>query len=427
MKRKAIFFLLIFMFGVCGVFGSINLQIFYAKAVSLSADTWDGVYPDKVSDADWAEEGDRFYINSAKGLAYFAKEVESGKVFVNGSTPQTVYLNVDINLAGKAWIPITVLNPVNGNDAFNGIFDGQGHTIYNLKITDINGNNSGNVGFFANLNSSAKIRNLNLKDVDISSTGAKSVGGIVGDTTLSNADWLGEAQKILNCTVSGKMSVTNCANVGGLIGVAGLLNVKNCSANVDITERNSAGAANIGGLIGAAKRLKMEFCYSEGDITIAENSLTSGNIGGLIGDMTVDFSTGTPFYVRDCYSNGNITANVAGLYVGGIIGKINGQVAGTAVEINHTYNAGKMEYAFNKTGSYVGGLIGFIENGNTALKNSLYLGQMETKNYQAGVGDRSMSHLANGTTSSVENCYYVVDKKELNLLFLFLKCQQSLK
>ena len=71
------------------------------------------------------EEG--AFIYNAKGMQWFANEVNVNR---NAFSGKTVKLEDDINLAGIDWEPIGQT----GATTFNGIFDGQNHTISNLIV-----------------------------------------------------------------------------------------------------------------------------------------------------------------------------------------------------------------------------------------------------------------------------------------------------
>lgn len=84
-------------------------------------------------------EGYVLSIDSYKELALFRDSVNNGTTY-NG---MTVALTADIDISGWAWVPIGVTdrnvikdNPEKGAVAvFQGIFDGQGHTITGLSNT----------------------------------------------------------------------------------------------------------------------------------------------------------------------------------------------------------------------------------------------------------------------------------------------------
>ncbi|MCT4598542.1 MAG: hypothetical protein N4A50_11765, partial [Vallitalea sp.] len=75
----------------------------------------------------------------------------------------------DINLEGEEWEPIG-----KGKQPFEGSFDGAGHTINNVVISEENVDEN---GFFGYING-AIIKNVKLREVNI--TGKNAVGGLVG-------------------------------------------------------------------------------------------------------------------------------------------------------------------------------------------------------------------------------------------------------
>ena len=87
---------------------------------------WDGSVASRFSGGSGTAE-DPYRIRSAAELAYLAETVNSGKETYSG---KTVALAQDIDLNQIEWTPIG-----DGNTFFEGTFEGQGHTIRNLKIS----------------------------------------------------------------------------------------------------------------------------------------------------------------------------------------------------------------------------------------------------------------------------------------------------
>lgn len=79
-------------------------------------------------------------INNASELAAFAQEVNRGLASTTYAGV-TVNLTCDIDLAGHAWTPIGLEGSLHNN--FQGTFDGNGHTIYNMTVSGVEP-----VGFF---------------------------------------------------------------------------------------------------------------------------------------------------------------------------------------------------------------------------------------------------------------------------------------
>lgn len=95
-----------------------------------------------------------------------------------------------------------------GTKAFTGSFDGGSFTISNLKI---NSDEFPAMGLFGYVASGAVLKNINLKDVEITSTydpETACVGALAGYN----------AGTIQNCTVSGIVSGIVGSSIGGIAG-----------------------------------------------------------------------------------------------------------------------------------------------------------------------------------------------------------------
>ena len=89
-------------------------------------DVWDGTVAESFA-AGSGTEADPYLIATGEQLAYLAKSVNEGNTY----SGKTVALAADIDLNDLEWIPIG-----NGNNPFDGTFNGKKHTISNLKITE---------------------------------------------------------------------------------------------------------------------------------------------------------------------------------------------------------------------------------------------------------------------------------------------------
>lgn len=271
----------------------------------------------------------------------------------------------NIDLENTEWTPIgTRATPFTGN------FDGNNFIISNVLI---NMSTLPDIGFFGST-SNAIIKNINLKDINVTSTQKLSIpntGGLIG-SALGNS-------LIQNCSVSGGSKVSALMNLGGLLGniQGGTVELCSSSATVTAPQGDNVGgligtsAANItksysnaevtsggycvGGLIGRiqSKNISIMECYSAGVVT-------GGNsVGGLIG-------CGTPYSwtVSNCFALGSVTVTMPDGADGGLIGQY-------ATNVSNCYAAVKM----NNSGLNTGGLFGSI---NTSINNI-------TKNYYDGI------------------------------------------
>ena len=169
---------------------------------------------------------------------------------------------------------------------FGGTFDGDGHTISGLNVTQ-GANGQNNVGLFGFINY-ATIKNLTVAGTV---SGNQYVGGIVGDaleSTITNVT--------NNCTVVGAQCV------GGVVGRIDSSTVIN-SCNFG----NVNGTNNVGGILGnGTYDATIRNSYNHGNITG-----TSYGVGGIAGNME-GVST-----ITNVYNIGTISGSSL---VGGVLG-----------------------------------------------------------------------------------------------------------
>ena len=282
-------------------------------------------------------------------LIYTAEELNTIGLFPN-DWDKHFRLMADIDLAGFAGTDFNFIG-IGTDNAFTGVFDGNGKTISNFRYTSVD---ELIVGLFGYVNSPAVIKNLGVIDPNVSA-GAESwgVGSLVG--------WL-EYGTIIDCYVEGG-SVSGDGDVGGLVGFS-QDTITDCHAICNISS-NSGG----GGLVGSTMGGAITNCYSAGSV--------SGNewIGGLLGsnfagEITNCFSTvsvsggervggllgSNDFFgmVTNCYATGDVSGNES---VGGLVGE-NNSMFGFETTITNCYSGGHVEGTSN-----VGGLVG----GDTSL------------------------------------------------------------
>ncbi len=198
---------------------------------------------------------------------------------------------------------------------FAGIFDGNGFTISNVKLT---GNGSA-VGLFRYVQEGAKVRNLTVSG-EISPSGSQDqVGGIVGVNYGS----------IENCKFSGNVIGDN--EVGGIAGVneeSG--EIRRCESGANVIGNHSAGGivgSNHGILnncsnSGSINTYSTEVTYELDDITMdnleqinsTSNVAAHTDTGGIAG-----ISDGKIYY---CSNSGAIGYQHVGYNTGGIVGRL---------------------------------------------------------------------------------------------------------
>ena len=187
-----------------------------------------------------------FKICTVAELYELAVIVNTG---VDDFAGKIINLTADIDLASEEWSPIGITGK-----RFAGTFDGQGHIIQNLTISDTSANYKGLFGQATQ----GTIKNLGVINANVS--GKQNVGAIVGTVSV-----------IENCFATG--TVTGTANVGGVAGVVSS-NITNSYSVVD-----SPFSDVVGSLIGQASNL-----YSTGKRpinSIGSNTVTIDNVVAL--------------------------------------------------------------------------------------------------------------------------------------------------
>ena len=215
-----------------------------------------------------SEDGDTYTISSAAGLIWFADQVNVQKKAFNG---KTVKLDADIDLANILWTPIGQT----GATTFNGVFDGQNHTISNLNIdSESQTGEHYSSGLFGWVESHSAghghLKNIKIDGATVK--GHHNCGVLVGYITQETA-------LVENCHVTNATIVCTKANddadgdkAGALIGNATVATpVKDCTASNSTV---SAGR-DAGQVIGAGKAANVTGC-SATNVTVSANGTSTG-------------------------------------------------------------------------------------------------------------------------------------------------------
>ncbi|MHC4537618.1 MAG: GLUG motif-containing protein, partial [Planctomycetota bacterium] len=236
------------------------------------------------------------------------------------------------------------------NKPFNGVFDGNGHTISNFTwhSTDIN-----KAGLFALVNG-GEIKNLGMINPNVINENAPwYVGALVGCLGVPDGG------TITNCYVEGgSISGDWCA--GGLVGYNWEGTISDCYAVSTVTGAVDDEDGGVGGLCGVNDEGTIINCYSVGSVTGEDTvgglcGLIDGgtiincySVGSVTGEATVGGLVGDNYYsgsITNCYS----TASVTGSYrVGGLAGR-----SGIFARIDNCYSTGSVDGTTS-----VGGLVG---------------------------------------------------------------------
>lgn len=203
-------------------------------------------------------EKNNIYIYTAAELASLKKLWKSFSNGKQGYQDYTIWLMDDLDMNNKNFVDYTI--GYNDEHMFSGTFDGQGHTIRNLKIRGENSNR----GLFGWIDKGT-VKNLKLVDVDIEAGDDDcDVGAICGKMTNHS-------------------TVSHCAVVGGT--------VESWESNYD----------RIGGICGwmSNNHNTIEFCYVN-DVTVKGDK----QVGGIVG--RVERGDDKSSIVKNCYFVGKI-------------------------------------------------------------------------------------------------------------------------
>ena len=288
---------------------------------------------------------------------------------------QDVYtkLGTDLDLSTESYQKAVIAWATSTGTSFsgtkyNGIFDGDNHTIENMTI---HGESARFVGLFGYIGQYGEVLNLTLSDCNVA--GNRYSGGLCGQSQGF----------IYNCDVSGQVIagyytgglcgynyyeavISECSADCHIEGVScvGVLCGSNASATIMMSKSSgdvfaSYGTAYVGGLCGANGNT--EDSYILNSCSFAEVVTEGDYSGGLCGWNYA----GT---IAGCYSAGN----VAGYdYVGGLAGYND---YGT---ITSSYSLGDVEAGYT-TGGFCGENTGYIINvysaGDVTIDDDYYAG-----------------------------------------------------
>lgn len=283
------------------------------RLTPADAQAWDGQTMTEPKQSDGV-----YQIGTGAELYWFANEVKT-KYTINA------VLTADIDLAGYKWTPI---KPNSSSYGYAGTFDGQGHTVKNLYVDNVQG-----AGLFGQV--TGQIKNLTVEGNIYAST-ATHAGGIAG-MLKENA---GKTVLISNCVSKVNITFTGTSNyvyAGGIVGYCGANSdtstnvIDNCSYYGTITAKNGSCA---GGILGAMTNRNVTIKNSTNYGTITAKN----NVGGILGIHNESSPKAPAGKILGCYNAGTVSGQTN---VGGIAGCFKGKTTNDAVvEMSGCYSAG---------------------------------------------------------------------------------------
>lgn len=262
-----------------------------------------------------------YEIANAGQLFWFASLVNGEKDFADFDKQDAGAKGVlvkDIDLESREWSPIR---------DYTGVFDGQNHTVSNLKITKT----PHDTGFFRSVYGT--IKNFTVKGEMIISTDGDYIGGVVGYADGS--------------TISNITSYVNISNTAGVL-------------------------HHIGGVVGyiANKDTFVDKCLYYGTVDINNSTDCIGGIAGY---------TYGGARISNCANHGTVTTSEEGAYTGGILGYVNNP----DVTLKDCYNYATVSNGDSTT--YCGAIIGWARDYTLAnIDNNYYLDTSSTLAFGSG-------------------------------------------
>ncbi|MDR1184209.1 MAG: hypothetical protein LBK67_05385, partial [Coriobacteriales bacterium] len=216
-----------------------------------------------------------YLIASVADLQWMRTQLSDSAAANNSYRSAYYKLTADIDMTGvEDW------GSLNGNaaaTAFSGTFDGDGHSISNVRVVAA----TANTGFFGIING-ATIKDLALVNLNVTHTvNLLNTGGIAASVTGPST--------ISGCYVSGSVT-SNGSAVGGIVGASSAaITIENCRVDGSVS-----GSYNVGGILGR---------YNSNGAPTIRNSLVMASVAGT----GTDGGIGGIFGNRDTYANGNAT------------------------------------------------------------------------------------------------------------------------
>lgn len=260
-------------------------------------DVWDGT----VGTFPQLDEDGWYVINTCGELAAVAQDVNNGKAPKGMNYKYRLAANLDLN--NHTWTPIGG-GAIGGITTFTNTFDGAGHIIKNMKIT--NALYGGLFGVIENINDMGAVR---ISGITVHGTIGVSIiaGGIAALSAMYSIE-----NCINYCTVVGSQQVGGI--VGGIISAplvsTGFTSIRNCInfGNIIIgglTNRSVGAGGILGGMLESDAGLQFQIysCTNYGDIEIQPPLNNIAGVGGIVGGR-VGLSTNC--IVNNCSNGGSL-------------------------------------------------------------------------------------------------------------------------
>ena len=250
-------------------------------------------------------------------MAWFAAQVNACTNKNKTAQKYNAVLDNDIDLCGYSWSPI---GDGGSYHVYGGVFDGQGHTVFNLYINDATNRYR---ALFGDLTNGATIKNLTVRGSVTSTYDTTTGGRIAGVVGYASGS---KASPIYITNVTNYADVTGCSKyAAGICGYAGTY-------------------------------VYIDRCANYGNVTLSHNTNTKGTDAAGIAYLNNVNSS-----ITNSYNCGTIVANnnVGGIYV-----------ATVKAPVSNVYNTGRVHATrTNNSGYSCHGAIRPTANTTTETEN----------------------------------------------------------
>ena len=325
------------------------------------------------------DENGVYQIANAAQLKWFADQVNDGgdeNAALNAVLTQDIDLSSVCGEGKGSWTPIGDHSKDSYTKyvTYSGKFDGQGHKITNLYISEKNDDyTSVSWNYRALFGDCRKATIENLFVYGTVESNNRFVAAIVGSAT---------ACTLRNLHNYATVTCTQATNEWGYAGVVASPRtntlVENCSNHGKI----SGHCYQVGGIAASAAGVTFKGCYNDAEIYCHNTPIRDDEqgVGGIVG-YTYNGVT-----LENCYNTGKVwhyfQTQARALCVGGLVGlHYSGELT-----LTNCYNAGLVTTSsacLEKAN--IGGLVGYMRtNGTVSAANALYLDSTAAKDAAGG-------------------------------------------
>lgn len=261
----------------------------------------------------------------------------------------------DWDFGGRGWNPIGS-NDVYGDGAFEGIFDGNGHTITGMRIyiesrSVPSGTTNVYLGLFANV--AGTVKNLTLTEGSIyyNEFCQFQIGAVAG--TVSGT--IENCHTDIEISTKSLHSDSKSCYIGGVAGFAtatAIINNSSNQGNISFYHSQGSGKDYISGIVGSGNAAtNISKCYNNGNIT-------------LVGSVSTVYLSGISHTAKisDSYNTGTLDAT-----------------ATTTTKNDYTYGIGGTATRCYNIGNAIGGASNYAIASETST-NCFYLNGVGTNN-----------------------------------------------